>query len=391
MTSPDEPLSDWKLNRDRLHAIIEYSPVASVIVDRQGTIRLVNQMAEQVFGYPRQELLGNSIERLLPARFRHMHQLHRDQYAQDASPRQMGIGRELFARRRDGTELPVEIGLTPVQINNEGLVIATILDISERKAAELRLKQYAQRLEVSNRDLEQFAYVASHDLQEPLRAVASYCQLLESEYAAQLDDQGRDFIKHAVDGTVRMQSLIHGLLEFSRVNSATLPLEQVDLNQTVSTAIANLASVIDDTQAQIEVAALPTIQGYPSQLVQLFQNLLSNAIKFRHPETPPQIRVTVGESATGLTISVSDNGIGIDPQYYGRIFELFQRLHSRGSYEGAGIGLAVCKRIAERHDATIEISPANLESADQSGSVFTLRFMDFPQSEPKSTPKGFAS
>ncbi len=283
VTASHVDLTELKLNEDRLFAIIEHSPVANVVVDRQGNIRLINRMAEQVFGYERSELLGNTIELLLPARFRPVHQWHRDQYAQNASPRQMGIGRELYARHRSETEFPVEIGLTPVQINGEGLVIATILDISERKVAELRLKQYAQRLEASNRDLEQFAYVASHDLQEPLRAVAGYCQLLEAEYAQQLNAEGREFIKHAVDGTVRMQSLIHGLLEFSRVNGAKLPLELVSLDRVVQSALDNLRLVIDETGAQIDVDPQPSIEGYFSQLVQLFQNLIGNAIKFRRP------------------------------------------------------------------------------------------------------------
>ncbi len=287
VTASHVDLTELKLNEDRLFAIIEHSPVANVVVDRQGAIRLINRMAEQVFGYERSDLLGNSIELLLPARFRQLHQLHRDQYAQNASPRQMGIGRELFAKHRTEVEFPVEIGLTPVQINGEGLIIATILDISERKDAELRLKQYAQRLEASNRDLEQFAYVASHDLQEPLRAVAGYCQLLEAEYADHLNAEGREFIKHAVDGTVRMQSLIHGLLEFSRVNGARLPLEQVDLNQVVQNALDNLGTVINETQAQIQIDPLPSIEGYSSQLIQLFQNLIGNAIKFRRTGVPP--------------------------------------------------------------------------------------------------------
>ena len=380
LTASHVDFTELKLNEDRLYAIIEHSPVANVVVDRQGTIRLINRMAEQVFGYERCDLLGNSIELLLPARFRQLHQLHRNQYAQNASPRQMGIGRELFARHRNEVEFPVEIGLTPIQINGEGLIIATILDISERKLAELRLKQYAQRLEASNRDLEQFAYVASHDLQEPLRAVAGYCQLLEVEYSEQLSGEGREFIQHAVDGTVRMQSLIHGLLEFSRVNGERLPLELVELDHVVQSALQNLRPVIEETGAQIEVEPLPAIEGYASQLIQLFQNLIGNAIKFRRQDVPPCIHVSAVQVKTDLAISVTDNGIGIDPRYYERIFELFQRLHNRDRYEGAGIGLAVCKRIAERHGATIEISPVQGDAAQTSGTVFTLRFMDFPQS-----------
>src|SRR6266571_5329072 len=219
-------------------------------------------------------------------------------------------------------------------------------------------------LEHSNRELEQFAYVASHDLQEPLRMVSSYTQLLERRYGDKLDDKAREFIGYAVDGAVRMQRLINDLLEFSRVSTRGKALQPVDVTRVLGTVRANLSVAIQDAGALVTNDALPTVMADETQLVQLLQNLIGNAIKFRGRERP-HVHVGAQATATEWVFAVRDNGIGIAPEYFERIFVIFQRLHARDEYPGTGIGLAVCRRILDRHGGRIWV-----ESEPGRGSTF---------------------
>jgi signal transduction histidine kinase len=223
------------------------------------------------------------------------------------------------------------------------------LELEEAGAA---LVARAEELSRSNRDLEQFAYVASHDLQEPLRKVASFCQLLEQRYKGQLDERADSYIAFAVDGAKRMQQLINDLLAFSRVGRSTEPFVDVDLNAALDAALENLSGAITDAGAEIVREPLPTVPGDPALLTQLFQNLIGNSLKFR-TETPPRITVTAVRRGAMWELSCADNGIGIDPQYADRIFIIFQRLHGKDEYAGTGIGLALCKRIVEHHRGVI--------------------------------------
>jgi len=225
-------------------------------------------------------------------------------------------------------------------------------EAKNREQAQIALNKKARDLERSNKDLQQFAYVASHDLQEPLRMVASYLQLLEHRYNEKLDQDAREFIGYAVDGASRMKTLINDLLQFSRVGTRGKPFELTDLNSVLGRVHANLQFTINDANALISCDELPTVMADPSQMAQLFQNLVANAIKF-HGEELPRVHIKAEESEKEWIISVTDNGIGIDPQYFDRIFIIFQRLHTRSEYEGTGIGLAVARRIVERHKGRI--------------------------------------
>jgi len=237
-------------------------------------------------------------------------------------------------------------------------------DITERKRAEEAMKEYAENLKRSNEDLERFAYVASHDLREPLRMVTSFSQLLEKNYKGRLDPDADEFIHYIVEGGTRMEMLVNDLLDYSRVTSMAKPLVSIETDNAVNTAIKNLSSAISESKAEISVDPLPVILGDLTQLTLVFQNLLANAIKFRGDKTPV---VHIGSVRMGdkWIFSVQDNGIGIDPDYHEKIFEIFQRLHNRGQYSGTGIGLAICKRIIERHGGKIWV-----ESDEGKGSTF---------------------
>lgn len=248
------------------------------------------------------------------------------------------------------------------------------IDVTEQKRAEAELKRTLAELERSNAELAQFAYIASHDLQEPLRAVTGCVQLLAKRYRGRLDERAEELIQHSVDGAARMQALIQDLLAYSRVGSHATPMTETDCGKALDLALANLSTVIGERGAVITRDPLPTLRVDRSQVVQLFQNLIGNGVKFcagRQPEIHVRAEARDGE----YVFSVRDNGIGIEPKYHERIFEIFQRLHTRSEYPGTGIGLALCKRIVERHGGRIW-----LESAEGQGTTF---YFSIPQVRPE--------
>jgi PAS domain S-box-containing protein len=260
---------------------------------------------------------------------------------------------------------------------SEGGIIGVRIDITTLKERErvldeqaARIAEHAKELERSNRELEQFAYIASHDLQEPLRMVASYCQLLRRRYAGKLDQDADEFIEFAVEGASRMQRLINDLLGYSRIGRSNAGIVAFPAKKAVETALANLQAAIEDTGAQIELGTLPTVAADPTQIAQLFQNLIGNAIKFRREE-PLVVRVeacpepAAETGGASVRFTVADNGIGIEQEYLERVFLIFQRLHERGKYPGTGIGLAVAKKVIDNHGGRIWI-----ESTPGAGSRF---------------------
>ncbi|HLO78327.1 MAG TPA: ATP-binding protein [Magnetospirillum sp.] len=250
-------------------------------------------------------------------------------------------------------------------------------DLAERNTA--RIAQQSAELARSNTDLEQFAYVASHDLREPLRMVSSFLTLLERHLAAHMDAESREYIGFARDGALRMDRMILDLLQYSRVGRVETEIEPVDLNQMVRQATRELAEKIAEAQATITVEeTLPTVMGYPGELGRLFQNLIGNAVKYRAADRLPQITIAARHTPEGWEVSVADNGIGIDPQFHQRVFAIFQRLHTRQSYEGNGIGLAICKKAVEHAGGRIWV-----ESQPNEGSVFKFLLPDaLPEAPP---------
>lgn len=487
--------------------LIERAPVALIISDRSGRIVLVNQEAESLFGYSRDELLGQWVELLVPRASREEHPRHRAGYLAEPKSRLMGLGRELYAVRKNGTQIPVEIGLRPVSTTDGTYVLSTVMDVTERKRGEKvtarlaaiiktahiamiayttdgtitdwnsaaeqlygysademvgqsiyrlippeterenreimarlrqgetfdyieadrvrksgervrvsltlspiqaadnriigissiarditrrvtlekqlrhanellaerteRLAAHSRDLEAANRalkhsneELQQFAYVVSHDLQAPLRSINGFLQLLRDDYSDALDEQAQNWIQRVLDSVARLQALIRDLLSYARVESSGQTFGLQDLSSIFDDTVGLFAATIDEVGARITRDELPAVRGDATQLARVFENLIDNALKY-HGNEPPKIHMSVDAAGPDWQFSLTDNGIGIDPQFHAQIFDIFRRLHSDDRYPGTGIGLAICRRVIARHGGRLW-----LESAQGKGCTF---------------------
>jgi PAS domain S-box-containing protein len=348
--------------------LLEAAPDAMVISSEDGRISLVNSRAEVLFGFPRSELIGQNICMLVPG-WRNSSQ----------SP---GVNSELQAVRKDGGSFSAEISLSPLQTEEGLLLTSAVRDVTERRKAHEQIRELNAKLEQrvaertaelmasnealrkSNDDLNQFAYAASHDLQEPLRLVSLYSQMLQRKYTGSLDDQAHQYINFLINGTQRMELLLKNLLAYSQVGTpGEGPAGPVACSDVLRQVLLNLKASIDLNGAVVTWNDLPTVHAHEVRLVQLFQNLIGNAIKYRRTE-PPRVHVAAEYDESAWRFSVRDNGIGIKSQYAQQIFGLFKRLHG-GANPGSGIGLAICQRIVESYGGRIGV-----ESVPDEGSVF---------------------
>ena len=335
------------------------SPIGTYII-QDGCFRLINRQLAYILGYEEDELIGKPALNFV--------------FEEDREVVREKAVRMLKGERSQGYEFRVinkqarikwvMETVVPVYYRRKRATLGSLIDVSERKQMEERVKQMTEEMKRSNTELEQFAYVISHDLQEPLRMVSSYTQLLAKRYKKKLDADADEFIAYAVDGAKRMQTLLHDLLDYSRVGTRGQPFSMVNCEHIVEQAMANLKIAIEECGASVSYDVLPTIIGDEGQLVRLFQNLIGNAIKFRGKEAP-QVHISALRRNNIVTFSVKDNGIGIDPQHSQSIFEIFRRLHTSEEYPGTGMGLAICKKIVERHGGHISV-----QSQPGQGSTF---------------------
>ena len=359
--------------RDRetlLGAVIDTMVDGVITIDDKGNIIGVNPAAESLFSRNREEMLGRNVKVLMPEPFASQHDQYLRNYLATGRGSIIGIGREVSGLRRDGSTFPMALSVGEWRQDEQRFFVGIVRDISTLVAAREKIEQQTRALTESNRDLEQFAFVASHDLQEPLRKISSFGQLLELEYADEIQGDGRSYMRFMVDASRRMSRLIEGLLEFSRINSGGRPFEPVDLRAVVDDILEDLSMQIVESHAAIRLEGHARISADKIQIRQLLQNLIGNAIKFRRADKNPHVTIdikTLAVPAGAAEIVVADKGIGIDPKFHATIFEPFRRLHSRDEYPGTGLGLSLCRKIVDRHGGTIDVA-----SDPGHGSRFTI-------------------
>jgi two-component system sensor kinase FixL len=371
-----------------MEAILATAADPIIVIDEQGTMEIVNDATTKLFGYPDDALIGQNVSLLMPEPFRSEHDSYIESYLRTGETKIIGIGREVTARCADGSTFPIALAVSEVGGRGSRRFTGIIHDLRRRVAAEQdllkanstlearvesrtsELRLLLVELERSNRDLEQFAYIASHDLQAPLRNVRQGLELLDEHLmetvGSGFDDEAQELRRLIVVAVTRMEELIRGLLEFSRVDSAGEDsATSVDLNDLVIELRDVLSADFADAKAELIIDDLPVVRGDPVQLRQLLQNLLQNSLKYRTADAPPRVEVHAHTEGDEWIISVGDNGIGIDEAQHERIFELFRRGHP--GYAGVGLGLAIAQRIVERHNGRIWV-----ESAPDEGATFRI-------------------
>jgi PAS domain S-box-containing protein len=376
---------------ERFRQVIESAPTAMIMIDGEGAIELVNIQTERTFGYSREELLGRSVDILLPDRLRANHGHHRATFFAAPMPRAMGIGQDLFGRRKDGSEFSVEIGLNPLMTQQGQKVISSISDITRRKEIERAMgdmaekeKDYMRDLERSNQELDDFAHIASHDLKEPLRGLFNHASFLLEDYSDKIDEDGVRRLTRLGELCQRMERLINDLMYFSRLGRADLAVRETDPNAIIVEIRQMMETLLSERHARIVVPrVLPKIICDKTRVTEVFRNLITNAVKYndkseRLIEVGFLESVDTRERPERSVFYVRDNGVGIDPDFHQEIFRIFKRLQdsSDATDNGTGVGLTFVKKIVERHGGRIW-----LESEPGEGTVFYFS-LDHGRNEP---------
>lgn len=351
----------------RARAIVNTALDAIITFDENGIVESFNPAAEPMFGCPAEEAIGRGINSFLPSFYMPIEGRNGSQpdLPSAAPGKAFRLGSETVAHRNDGSFFPAEIVVSEMHLGTRRIFTAFVRDITRRKRAEEALEAFTLRLARSNRELQDFASVAAHDLQEPLRKIQAFGDRLRAKYGDALPEDGKRYLDRMENAATRMRHLINDLLAFSRVTSRAQPFTRVPLEVVAREVVADLEAQIDSVKGRVVTGELPEIDADRTQMGQLLQNLIGNGLKFRAEKTPMVTvsgRLLDGESPNNLReggtgrwceIVVEDNGIGFDEKYLDRIFTIFQRLHGRHEYEGTGVGLAICRRIVERHGGTI--------------------------------------
>lgn len=356
------------------HAIVESAPTAVVMIDPNGDIELVNAETERLFGYTRKELIGKPVEILVPPRFKFDHPEFRKRYLENPATRRMGAGRDLYGRRKDGTEVAVEIGLNPIEAEEGIFVLSAIVDITERQRTEREIRRINAELMNKNEEIQQFVYTVSHDLKSPLVTCKGFVGVAREDLKEGLLEDVESSLARIEHATDRMSQLIQDLLQLSRIGTIRNEPEEIDVVELVQSAISDLSSRLEGVRAVVSVQRdLPRVVADRVRLAQVFENLLTNAVKYGCGHDQPAVVIEGCIDAGEVRYCVRDNGSGIAPQFHERIFGLFERLES--NTDGTGVGLAAVSRIMEAHGGR-----AWVESEVGQGAAFWLAFPATAQS-----------
>lgn len=365
-------ISNTKLEEERFRMAVEAAPNAMIMVNQEGNIVLINSEAESMFGYAKEELVGQSISQLVPPSLRSLHHLYMQNYFEAPDRRDMGRGsNDLQGQRKDGELFPIEVGLTPITVDKENYIISSIIDISERLQQQRALKNLNVELRRKNQEMEQFIYAVSHDLKAPLVTIAGFANRLKNAEDLQLHDDHRHKLDRILANVRSMESLLQDLLHLSRIIKRDLEKAPVDTNATLQHVLDSLEGDIKKSGAVIQVeGTLPQLYAQESLLFQCIQNVISNALKYCKPDVSPVITISAASETGHSGVCIRDNGIGIAEHHQERIFHVFERLNPE-SAEGSGVGLSIVKTIMEKHSGKIV-----LESTVGQGTSFIMLFPD---------------
>lgn len=363
-TELQREITDREQAEARFRLAIDAAPNAIMMIDKHGRIVLANPLAEKYFGYFHKGLIGANVDALVPMSTRMHHAGFRAGFMDAPKARPMGMGRDLHGLREDGTEFPVEIGLAPIETPDGLLVMATVVDITERKHAEdeirklndeleQRVELRTTQLEAANKELEAFSYSVSHDLRAPLRAIDGFTRILLEDYEPKLDEEGKRLFNIVRHEAQRMGQLIDDLLTFSRLGRAEVKFVSIDMRSMVRKIFDDLTTPETRSQIDFRLEELPATSGDPALLRQVWVNLLSNAVKFTSARAQAVIEVQGAQTEDETIYQISDNGAGFDMSYADKLFGVFQRLHSEKDFEGTGVGLAIVQRIILRHGGRV--------------------------------------
>ncbi|MEO8326813.1 MAG: ATP-binding protein [Nitrospirota bacterium] len=365
-------LEDMKLIKNdledkerRLRVFVDAFPSGMLIVDHLGKVVFANRLIETLFGYSQHELMGQSIDTLVPKRFQQEHARHRVAFLDNPNTRAIDAGRDLFARQKDGSEFPVEIGLNPINTPDGFMVLSSVVDITARKKAEAELKRLNQQLANQNQELEAYNYAVSHDLRTPLRAIQNYADFLSEDLSTTVSSDQTVYLTGITTAVCEAEELVSDLLELSRVNIKDSVPQVCHVGNIIPNILLFLHS---DKDVEIHTPAeWPTVLGHEHLLKQIFQNLLANGVKFNH-SSPKVLNMNWRQERQGfITFTVEDNGIGISKPYHDKIFQVFERLHTTREYGGTGIGLAIVKKAVSRLGGEIRV-----RSELGKGSIFSF-------------------
>jgi two-component system, LuxR family, sensor kinase FixL len=352
---------------EQLRAVVDTAVDGVILIDTLGNVRMFNPACENVFGYRQEEVLGRNVKMLMPTPFHEEHDHYLENYRRSGERKIIGIGREVAGRRKDGTTFPMELSVGEARHNGEPLFVGIIRDITRRKQSDDQKESLLTQLTQSNVERGHFAHVAAHDLGQSVRMVSSFCGLLSANYGNQLDERGRQYVSIMASAAHAMQALLDDIVEHGRLDFETGDAAWFDAGKVLEEVLRSLGEPIEKSGAVVTSDPLPTIWTIQVRFARVLQNLIANGIKYVEPGVMPKVHVSVTTTADEWMFSVADNGIGIHPEYHARIFEPFKRLHTAKEYSGAGMGLAICKKIVEGLGGRLSI-----ESSPGAGSTFSF-------------------
>lgn len=342
-----------KESTEAFETLFNAVPVGVIGINCDGLIKFFNEKACQMFNYESEDIINHPITEILHCPDRDMQEALIDILKQEPNETIISqLNSDCFGIKNGGKEFPFEINISRTSFNKEVIHLLSIRDVTVQKEAQDQIKNYIRDMEEKNKELEQFTYIASHDLQEPLRSITSFIELFQQEYEGVFDENAQMYFEFVLQSTGRMKELIKGLLDYSRIGKQMI-IRKEDLNEILKNVLHDLTNNIERSNAKVTFGELPQLYASGLHLRILFQNLIANALKFHKPGIPPEIHISAEQNKTHWLFCVSDNGIGMDNKYQDKIFTIFQRLHTKDAYEGTGIGLAHCKKIVQLHDGKI--------------------------------------